>query len=89
MEQVSSQKEQELLDIYVSRKIGVIGTGQMGSDIFMAFENYISDIQKKYNKHTSVNSKELFYLADADKSKKAHFNNLGYKNFVTNEEVIH
>jgi len=78
--------EQHLLNIYLKSKIGVVGTGQMGTDILLAFEDYIANLLKKYN-DTSINSKDIFFLADIDPKKKTYFNNLGFKNFVTNEEV--
>jgi len=79
--------EQELLNIYLKTKIGVIGTGQMGTDIFLAFENYINELQNKYNNH-SVSSKDIFYLSDSDLSKKEYFGKLGFKHFGSNDEVI-
>ena len=81
--------ELNLLKSYINLKIGVVGVGTMGTDISLAFENYISELQQKLNLNL-VNTKNIFYFSDSGKDhiKKDKFKKMGFTNFTSNENLF-
>jgi pyrroline-5-carboxylate reductase len=72
-----------VLQEIINRKIGILGVGQMGSALLLAFSNYLRNSVRGV-----VNDKELFYLYDPNEKIKSDFKGYGFKHISHDEKEI-
>lgn len=73
----------KLIDEILSRKMGFLGTGQIGGVLIKSFTNFLT---QNYQEAYKVDFKDYFYMYDP--SKKDYMTSIGYKHSMNNEAEV-
>jgi len=79
--------ENQLCINILNKKIGFLGTGQMGGALITSFSKFFEKKSKILNLQNQQ-IKNFFYLFDVIQEKKTEYKNFGYKNICENESDL-
>jgi pyrroline-5-carboxylate reductase len=79
---MQAENNNDIMQEIINRRVGILGVGQMGSALLLAFSNYIRSIRNV------TNEKSLFYLYDPNEKLMEDYKNYGFKNISDNESTV-
>jgi pyrroline-5-carboxylate reductase len=80
---MKAENTDEFIQEILNRRIGILGVGQMGSSLLLAFANYLKGLNRNM-----LEEKGLFYLYDPNLKALETYKTYGFRNISDNEQGV-